>query len=454
MEVNQNKLARQLLMIERWWSIGKASAIACASTGFGKTYVILLIIKRMIAKYPNYRTTVIVPSAKLKEDWERQILEMNLTNVTVYVVNTYIKLSKGSSELETDLLAADEVHHYCSPDAFFFNKVLPITQYKYFIGVSATLEPEEIAFLASCNVKLFDNVTIEEAEKNGWVAPSIVYNLELPFTEEDKKQSASLDNLFKVNFARFNHSFDLMMACSGGNKKFKIKLNSQIYWKTGKEWREWWASEMGWNGDEDHNWSPTRIITYALRGTRAMKERKSFLYNIPSKINVVLQLLDKFKDKKIIIFCESREAADKLEELRPNEIKSYHSGLETIIVDGKKLGVAKRRKKIIEDFENADNSCRAIACVKALDEGFNVESIEIGIQHSYSSVARRDIQRSGRAGRIDYDNLGKICLNINLYMQESQELKWLKSKQKGRKSIKWVKKLDEIVFEGQIASLI
>lgn len=451
MKVNQNKLARQLLCIDRWWQV-KGSGCMQGVTGFGKTYVILLIIKRMLAKHPTYRTTIIVPSAKLKQDWEEQVLEMQFSNVKVYVVNTYINFKKGDIELETDLLAADEVHHYCSPAALFFNKVLPTTIYKYFIGVSATLEADELAFLASCNVPLFDTITVEDAEKNGWVAPSIVYNLELPFTSTDREKSAELDRVFKVNFARFEHNFDLMMACSGGNKKFRVNYHGQLFWKTGKDWRDWWGQQMGWNGEEDHNWNPNRIITYALRGCRAMKERKSFLYNIPSKINVVLALLDKFKDKKIIIFCESKEAADKLEELRPDEIKSYHSGLETILIDGKKYGVAKRRKKIIEDFEN--NDVRVIACVKALDEGFNVETIEIGIQHSYSSVKRRDIQRGGRSGRIDYDNLDKKSLIINLYMQESQELKWLKSKQKGRKNIKWVKEISDIILESKVAQLI
>lgn len=445
MVVNQSKLRRQLESIDKWWGVN-ATGIMQAVTGFGKTYIILMIIKRMTDKYPTYRTTVIVPSTQLKLDWERQVLEMRLPNVTVYVVNTYIKFKQGDPRLDTDLIAGDEAHHYASPDAQFFNRVLPITIYKYAIFVSATLETDELSFLRQYGILLFDTITTEEAEANGWIAPSIIYNLELPFSEQDRLFSAKLDNTFKGNFSKFDHNFDLMLACTGGKKRLRVNWHGEFHWKTGQEWRVWWAINMGWNEDLgiDHNWSPEMLIRYAMLGTKAMKERKEFLYNLPSKIDVVLQLLDKFPNKKVIVFCESQSAADKLEELRPIEIKAYHSNLKTIIIDGKKYGVARRRKLIIKEFEDKDSSCRVIACVKALDEGFNVESIQIGIMHSYVSKKRRDVQRRGRPGRIDYDNLAKVSLIINLYMKDSQEQKWLKAKQKGSKKPIWITSVNDI----------
>lgn len=446
--INQSKLNRQLEVISRWWSVS-GRGVWQAVTGFGKTYVILLIIKRMTDKFPNYRSTIIVPSTQLKLDWERQIEEMNLPNVIVYVVNTYVKFTDGDSRLDTDLIAGDEAHHYASEEAQFFNQVLKITKYKYCIFASATLEADEIAFLRQHGIFLFDTITTEEAEVNGWIAPSIIYNLKIPFSDKDRELSAKLDRTFKGNFAKFDHNFSLMMACSGGKKRLRVQWHGEFYWKTGLEWRAWWASNMGWEqslGDE-HAWSPNMIIRYAMLGTKSMKERKEFLYNMPSKIDVVLQLLDKFPDKKIIVFCESQLAADALEHARPNVIKAYHSNLSTILIDGKKFGVARRRKLIIEEFESS-NSCRVIACVKALDEGFNVESVEVGIMHSYVSKKRRDVQRRGRPGRIDYDNLGKIALNINLYMEDSQELKWLKAKQKGSKKAIWVDSVSDINLGG------
>lgn len=441
-------------MIDRWWGV-KAVGCLQAITGYGKTYVILLIIKRMTDKFPKYRTTVVVPSTKLKQDWERQIEEMKLPNVTVYVVNTYVAIPTGDLRLNTELLAADEVHHYCSEDAQFFNKAIPKTNYKYFIGASATLEKGELQFLASCGIPLFDTVTEREAEDNGWIAPSVIYNLELPFTDKDKKESNRLNQQFNVNFAKFDHNFGLMMACSGGNKQFKVVWSGTAFWQTGKEWRSWWADNQGWNINlsDDHPWSPTTIIKYAISGSRAMKERKELIYNVPSKNDVVLQLIDKYKDKKIIVFCETQRAANALETLLPNKIKAYHAELETIVINGKKFGAKRRRDLVLKQFEDKDDECHVLACVKALDEGFNVENIEVAIVHSYTSVKRRDVQRRGRAGRIDYDNLEKVSLIINFYMEGSQELKWLKTKQKGIKKPIWIKSIDDIDLEIKTAKL-
>jgi superfamily II DNA or RNA helicase len=457
MKINQSKLTRQLTIINNWWTVNGSGCFE-AVTGFGKTYVILLIIKRMTDKFPNYRTTVIVPSSQLKEDWESQIVAMNLPNVSVYVVNTYVKIEKGDPRLECELLAADELHHYCSEEAGFFNKVVPITKRKWFIGASATLEQSEITFLARYDIPLFDSVPIEEAEANGWVAPSTIYNLGLTMTAKDTSLSQELNDQFKKAYSKFAHNFDLMMACTTGKAGRKVTWEGQSFWQAGKDWRAWWAREQGYSFDEDedknHPWHPDRIMIYALQGTRAMRERKDFLYNVPSKMDALLKLLELFKGKKIIVFCESQKATEELETLRPDIVKAYHSNLKTMLVDGKKFGKAKQRKQIVRDFEDPNHPCTVIACVQALDEGFNVESIEVAILHSYNSKKRRDIQRRGRAGRIDYDNLDKHSIIVNLYMVGSHELSWLKTKQKGLKSAYWVTSVAEIKVDGRIASLV
>lgn len=445
MKIDQSKLDRQLKIIDLWWGV-QAIGVFSAVTGFGKTYVILMIIKRMTNKYPTYRTIVVVPSKQLKEDWEAGVLKMGLPNVKVYVVNTYVGLPDGHPDLSPEFLAADEVHHYVSEDAEFFNKVLPRTTYKYFIGASATLEAEEIRFLARCGVKLFDTVTEAEAEANGWISPSLVYNLRMHFTKKDKLLNDKLNQQFNTNFAKVGHNFSLMMALSGGNKQFKVEWQGAVFWQTGKEWREWWANEQQWTlplGDE-HEWSPKSIIKYAITGTRAMKERKQLIYNLPSKNDVVLELLDKFKDKKIIVFYETRKAADELESLRPDIVRAYHSELPTKVVNGQKFGVTRLRKQIVKDYEDDGNPVRVIACVKALDEGFNVESIEVAILHSYTGKKRRDVQRRGRATRVDYDNVDKVAVVINFCMEDSQEAKWLKSKQHKTKKAIWIDSIDEI----------
>src|SRR5205085_2810478 len=65
------------------------------------------------------------------------------------------------------------------------------------------------------------------------------------------------------------------------------------------------------------------------------------------------------------------------------------------------------------------------------------------LQLAYSSKARQGTQRRGRSGRIDYEDKNKKALNICLYMEGTQEEKWLRSSQEGKNVIN-VRSIDEI----------
>jgi superfamily II DNA or RNA helicase len=64
-----------------------------------------------------------------------------------------------------------------------------------------------------------------------------------------------------------------------------------------------------------------------------------------------------------------------------------------------------------------------LSTAKALDEGFDIEGIELGIIASYTSSSRQNIQRTGRAIRY---LRGKFAVVVNLYIKDTQEKTWLK----------------------------
>ena len=59
-----------------------------------------------------------------------------------------------------------------------------------------------------------------------------------------------------------------------------------------------------------------------------------------------------------------------------------------------------------------------------------------------SSKARQDIQRRGRGLR-KTDN-AKLAINIQLYIPDSQEFKWTRSRLYSIPNVKWVADIDEI----------
>ena len=109
------------------------------------------------------------------------------------------------------------------------------------------------------------------------------------------------------------------------------------------------------------------------------------------------------------------------------------------------LGVKKRKDLALAKFIDPNNAVYVIVAVKALDEGVDIPSIECAIQVAYTSTGRQDIQRNGRAGSIDYNNLEKKALIINLYMMGTQEEKWLREKQKDANiAVHWVESIEQI----------
>lgn len=494
MKLDQKKLARQTkcfeavlgfyanpvaVLISGVSQTVKAGIIE-AATGFGKTFIAVMAIKRQNTKYPDRTAIVIVPTTKLKNDWTREkqvlneegevvldyghIIKHGLQNVRVFVVNTYVKYVN----YECDLLILDEAHHYAGVDADHFNKVIAITKFKYGLGLSATLSEPQKAFFASLGWRIADTVSPEECEREGYTSRSITYNLAIPLTEEDEKFNDEINNAFKTMFKKFNHEFELLRACNiGESVSLTVKLNNGTFLgkRTGKEWRLFLAKRWGWDGTASHPYSPANLAKYAALGMYYMRKRKDRWQNMPSKLKYVREIVNKFSNMKMLIFSETGDFADKIAALFPETCLAYHTKLDTLAIRGDSVvtnpnkdqtkilrkegykikGKATRKKEALEAFVDPNSKINQISAVRALDEGVDVPKVEVILQTAYSSTSRQNTQREGRGKRIDYDNLGKKAILINLYMAGTQEEKWLKSKQIGKRMIRWVESVDEIL---------
>ncbi len=484
MKIDLKRQDRQLKVLERWRT-AFGNGILEAVTGFGKTYVAVLLIKSMNEKFPERKTNVVVPTRKLRDDWTREemdkdgrfghLKEHNLTNVHIYVVNTYIKYKH-----DCELLICDEIHHYANEKSATFSMVLSLTNYNYVLGLTATLNNKERDFLSDHGVPIIDTISPYEAEKNQWIAKSIIYNLGLELPEEDKEYYEELHKKFNSAFALFEHNFELAMACRVG-KNTTVRVDGII--KTGKEWREWYAFKKGWDGTKEHKFSEQNIGKYARWFGTAMTERMNFLHNHPAKIVATKKIIEKFP-LQTMVFSQTKDFAEKITKAVGTDIAStYHSSLPTEIrgrngdtiaiarktVDGTryfdlnykklrtylelkeiygkiaKVGKDKLRQEAIDNFQDKENSIRVLSTVKALDEGFDIQSIQVAIMAAYYSVPRQDIQRRGRSGRYEKD---KIALIVNLYMKDTQEERgWLKHKQKGIKFIHWITSPEELILQ-------
>lgn len=480
MNLDPKRLERQRTGFGKWRD-GKAVnnilrmawGIITAVTGFGKTYILIMAIKYMNQAHPDRDTIVVVPTTKLLQDWIGYVnsdkvkvpghIEIhNLTNVRVFVVNTFVKYK----DWKCDLLGLDECHHYANEDSQFFSTILEITKCRFLLAMSATLSRKQEEFFLKYNIPVVDNIDEVEAQRNGYIAPSIIYNLGIPLSDADKEFNDEINEKFKFYFSRFNHEFDLVKACNG-RKGIPISVRLKDGKNLGKRTPEEWIKELArvnhYDGSPTHPYSPELIARNAAQCMNIIGKRRDKWQNFPSKLDVAVKILNRFP-LKTICFSETSAFADKLTAKLGDIAVSYHTNLLTVgIKDGKVveignkhekedlkamgyviLGTAKRKKAALDAFIDPLNKVRVLSTVKALDEGVDIPSIECALQLAYTSTARQNVQRNGRAGRIDYENLDKKALIINLYMMGTQEEKWLKEKQKGSKSAIWVESIEQI----------
>jgi superfamily II DNA or RNA helicase len=489
MILDEKKLNRQKLCFTRWLenlkiSIVKAGIIQ-AVTGFGKTFIAIMTILDMNTRHPDRTTIVVVPTTKLKDDWTRNkqvfnddgeliedfghILKHNLQNVQVFVVNTYTKYA----EWECDLLILDEAHHYAGIDAKFFSTVIKITKYRFGMGLSATIDAKQKMFFEQEGWTIVDTIDEIEAEREGYTSTSITYNLGIPLSGKDKEFNEKINEEFKFYFKKFEHKFELVRACNIGDKAYMSVRDGDINLgsKSGKEWREWWAKKNGWDGHASHPYSPDNLSKYAAQAMFKMRKRKTVWQNSPTKLIFIKQLVEKFSRLKTITFCETSDFADQIAELFPKKALAYHTNLVTLAIKGdevirnpskedqkvlKKKGFVVKGKTVlkreaIEKFQDPHGTVTLLSTVRALDEGFDVKKIEFVLMVAYNSTRRQDTQRSGRGKRVDYENLGKKTLIVNLYMKGTQEEKWLRAKQVGKRLVRWVDSVDEISINQTIS---
>lgn len=486
-KINKDKLWRQVSIIDKWVkNKGRGALLAC--TGFGKTWVGIFVIYFMNRLFPDCITNIIVPTQKLQDQWLKLIDDFELLNCNVYVVNTY---TMSGEIYKCDLLIPDETHHYLSDNAKFFNKVLGNTNYRFCLPLSATLDKKEKEALTKLGNKVIEEISLDEGIRKGYVAPFHLINYGITLSEEEQEEYDEINEIHNNNYSKFNYfedpeyNYQLAMACSKGNNK-NASVAGEI--KPAYEWRRWYAFEMGWSTDDgiEHEWSPKSISQYAGIWTVYMKKRKDYLYNHLRKL-VGCEKIIKLFNRSTIVFSESTVFADTLDEALGDSSRAYHSSLETKFVheqrveyrktlvaakriankvDGTvgilndkgypilyvkkaKIGIKKQKEENVALFELG--KIQTLCTVRALNAGFNVEGIELGIISSGISKWRDFMQRIGRAIRF---MPGKTAIFIDMYIKNTKDEYWLKRRQSELKTVKpvWINSIEELELWIKIAA--
>lgn len=380
---------KQEEVIKLWSQSGSRSTLV-APTGFGKSRVGKLAIEEIKQiQYDNYKVILVVPLTELKNQWEEHLRNWKLDKLTeVLVINTACK-----NNYECDLLILDEIHRVGAPE---FSKVLQNIKYSFVLGLTATLERSDGKHvMIEQYAPVIAEVTMDECVKNGWVSPFVVYNLEVDFTEVERIQYKKAENSFKY----------AAMQCGFGSQAFK---NAQSWLKSGTTQQKGFAG-MYFN---------------------SMRKRKELILSSVNKPLYVREIVNKFPDRMAVVFNETIEAATEVNRLLGDTAVLFHSKMKK-----------SEREEALRLFKDRRNKQRVISSVKALQEGFDYPHCSLGIIAAGTSITRTAIQATGRLIRFVED---KRAIIVNLYIKDSQDFYWVRSRTKDQKPV-WIKSLDEIV---------
>lgn len=464
MKIDHKRLERQEEGVNKWFNSSKYGAFKdmCGTlnyfTGVGKTFTAILIIKRLFRIFNNHNVVVLVPSDPLRVQWKKQ-LEKHLLKKDLIKINIFTPHYIISNDLRitTHTLVVDEL------DAFYSEKFVNTINGNYIkysnnLSLTATYEDNLGREKLIINTHpIIDKISEKEALEKGYISPYIEFNLAVELTKEEKELYDKYTKIISENINKFGKKgIELAQKClSGGKHKGIKKTNIQfVYgWAVHKGWHKNLNLENPVDIEINNLWNPHKVIGYAVKLMKAIKDRKNVLYNAEIKYEVIKNILSNYPNKKAIIFSQSTSFADNMNNvLNINGQKSvvYHSNLVTELLPSEKTGklikFGKGRKKKAAIKAITSGKAMRLCTASSLDKGLDVPDLMIGITASGTSGFTQYQQRNGRTKRLFGED--KLALLINLYVKNSKEETWLSNRQsKTIHSIHWINSLNEITYD-------
>lgn len=385
--------------IQQWLGTNARGVVEVA-TGAGKTVLALFAAKALQERLTRrLHLVIIVPKTFLLGQWKQMIItlehelgysrdEIGLVGgglssrhdkpVMIYVVNSARYrispiVARSLSDGQPIMLIADECHHYGSDENrkifSFLDVVDPEAKAHYYaLGLSAT--PKTFYFdriLVPALGPLFYSYDVGEAIADGVVNDVVIFNIGLWM---DGEQAAEYEGLSRKISTAMKSLYRLCPAlASVPQNRFFGEVNRLT--KDPKE----------------------KIRTVAAILLTALYKRRAIVYEAPQRIDCALDLITLLSDEStIIVFAERIEQSEALyQALRAKmgeKVAMYHSQMGSV---ARTLALRRYRSKEV----------RILVSCKALDEGLDIPSADVGIVIASTSEQRQRIQRLGRILRKD-----------------------------------------------------
>ena len=425
--------------------------IVSVVTGAGKTVMALKAMKEYFKQFPNAKVSVIVPTRVLMYQWAHEISKLlaisssqigfrgdgfkdsfndkqNERKIIIFIVNSAIQdnfLRNDISQLDDQinhLLIADECHRYTGEK---FQQIFDC-RYNATLGLSATpIEEENIqeteinttndansATLFNNLGPIFYNLNYKEALNEGIISQFTVNYIGVELTkveriEYDVKTKKLAKVLEKIR-VRYGNRLDLMPGSNLDQKLQTIIKSDQNpdsaigqYFKLVRERRDTIYGAVNRKG-----------VYYDILQKAIKKKNKTIVFH--EKINQLNEIVTPMELREQVRIGRTKKNI----QMSPYE-KAVNNKIELLLYD-KSYRPVMYHSLHEKDHWNRwamdwfrDDIANTMLSVKALIEGVDVPSADVGIVRVSSSSVRQRIQATGRILRKVKDGTKK---SSNMYI--------------------------------------
>jgi len=319
----------------------------------GKCRVAILAMKELKVK----KVLILYPLNTIKRAWSEEFLKWKYEPKDVTYSN-YSSVKKLLKE-KYDLIIVDEVHDTSEKQREYLRTLF--IQNKKALGLSGSISPKtEKELLEVLKLPILANYTLEEGINDGIITD---YSITVVKTE--------LDNTMKyLPFSKYS----------------KERIT-----------------------EKDKYNRISRTIAYLKETYQSLGFQPIFRMNVIkdsiAKIAVTKQLIEKFKEERVIIYTGTSKTADCL------GVPVYHS--------------LKREEEVFNNFCNGKGN--HLAVIDLATSGVTIKPIQKAIFNYFNSNSENIAQRIARLIGIEYDTPGKKADVWIICTKGTQEEQWLKS---------------------------
>jgi len=340
---------RQAEFADVWWNHGKFGILNLCPR-FGKIRTTINILKKM---KPNCEILIAYPDNKIKQSWIEDFEEMKYENDNI-TYTTHLSIHKHTGT-EFDIVVIDEIHLLSEAqigacvDLFSINDNI--------LGLTGTLSKwTKRTLREDLGLNVVAEYPIEKAIEEGVIVDYQITVINVP-----------LDNIVRNEY---------------GKKKIKKTELQQFKYLTGT------INRMMYSGGN----------TMFMRLARMRLIQSSL-----AKLNKTKQLLQQYKDERVLVFCGTTKIADSL------GIPSHHS--------------KSKDKEAFKRFAEGEGTHMAV--VKIGNTGITYKPLNKVIINYFDSNAENLAQKINRCMAMEYNTPNKKADIYIISSNERVEEKWL-----------------------------